>query len=80
MVIRELIPDIVKLAPLWFRRKLMDVVPIKALREIKEIMDTLYNKCARIYAERKKTLMKSDEENTTSGVSQEKDIMTVLRE
>lgn len=78
MVFRELTP-IINIAPLWFRRWLMDNIPFKALKEMKTIVDTLYGKCASIYAEKKQAI---EEEMGTSVDTSEKanDIMSVLRE
>lgn len=79
MVFRELTPTFINIAPLWFRRWLMDYIPFKALKEMKAIVDTLYDKCASIYAEKRRVV---EEEMGASVDSSEKanDIMSVLRE
>lgn len=79
MVFRELTPTIVNLAPAWFRRRLMKVIPIKPLREMKAIVDALYNKCAFIYFEKKRIIEENNEVDDDSR-GKEKDIMSILRE
>lgn len=79
MVFRELLPIIINLVPIWSRRRLMDIMPFKALKEMKVIVDTLYDKCASIYTEKRRALDEEKEANI-NGFGKAKDIMSVLRE
>lgn len=54
----------------------MDMIPFKSLIEMKAIVDTLYDKCASIYTEKRRTLDGEKEVN----IDRAKDIMSVLRE
>ena len=76
--LRSLVPYLVKLGSPSFRRMLIDMLPISALREGKEIADTLHEESKSIYESNKRALM-GERDVVAPQVGDGKDILSILR-
>ena len=72
VAMRQASPLLTKLGPAWFRRWLVDRLPLAPVQQLKNVVDVLHNTSVRIIAE-KKALLESDE------VKAGKDIISILR-
>lgn len=69
-----LLPTLKKIGPPSFRRFMVNLLPYKALHDLRDVADVLYQTSSDIYHSKKASL-ESDE---LDGVSRGRDIMTVL--
>lgn len=74
---REITPYLSYLGPAWFRRFLLDLVPIPKVQRLKRITDTVAKRMGEIYYAKKAALESGDEE-LLHALGEGKDIMSVL--
>ncbi|KAI0823885.1 cytochrome P450 [Trametes gibbosa] len=72
-----ILPYLMKVGPLSFRRKVVEMLPLKHVRRLAQITDTMHNRSVRIYNE-KKAALEGDDEELKRQKSEGKDIMSVL--
>lgn len=72
MVVRQTSPIITKLGPAWFRRWIVDCIPIARTQKLKRVVDILHQTSVKIIEEKKTALRKGE-------YAAGKDIMSVLR-
>lgn len=77
LLLRRSLPYIVKIGPAWFRRKLIDISPIKALRDVRNIIDVMDKTSKDIYDKKKQALAQGDGA-VLNQVGRGKDIMSLL--
>ncbi|KAF8150007.1 cytochrome P450 [Crassisporium funariophilum] len=78
MAFRSLIiPLVPKLGPAKFRRAMIDILPFKSLKAIRNIVDILHKTSVEIYESKKKALEKG-EEAVSAQIGQGKDIISIL--
>ncbi|KAL4246377.1 cytochrome P450 family protein [Abortiporus biennis] len=73
----DLIPVAYKLGSPSFQRRVVDMIPIKAVKEIVKNIDTMTNECQNIYNQKKAALLAGDDAMVHQ-VGEGKDIMSVL--
>ena len=73
-----LVPFLDYLGPAWFRRRLLDAVPISSLQRIKKVCDTLYNKAKEILEAKKAAIAGGDQELLHT-IGEGRDMMSLLR-
>ena len=71
-------PYFKKLGPKWFRRWLLDKVPIQSLHRLTEIVDTVDENTKRIFFE-KRAALEAGDAAVKQQVANGKDIMSILR-
>ncbi|KAI0635838.1 cytochrome P450 [Trametes polyzona] len=76
--LRAFVTFIPYLGPAWFRRKLLDLVPIRSVQRLKYITDVLTSRSAEILRERKEAMIRGDETLLLNRVGAGKDVMSVL--
>ena len=76
---QELIPYLSYLGPPWFRRILLELIPIPGIQRLKNIMDIMNERMKEIYSA-KKIAIESGDEDLLHALGEGKDIMSVLRE
>ena len=88
IVVRQFLPFLVRNIPLYWRNKLVDWLPIKALRDVRRIVQVMDETSNAIFSEKKAALKEGSATvrtcTTKSGRNlgshmRGKDIMTVLR-
>jgi hypothetical protein len=72
-----LLPTLVKLGPPKFRRFLVNLVPFKNVRELRDIIDVMYNTSVEILEAKKRALMEGDEA-VARQIGRGKDIISIL--
>ncbi|KAF8150006.1 cytochrome P450 [Crassisporium funariophilum] len=72
-----ILPLVPKLGPAKFRRALIDILPVKNLKAIRDIVDVLHKTSVEIYESKKKALEKG-EEAVSAQIGQGKDIISIL--
>ena len=72
-----LIGTLVKLGPGWFRRLVVDLLPFKNVKRLRDISDTMHNTAIDILESKKRVLREGDEAFARQ-VGQGKDIMSIL--
>ncbi|KAF8966257.1 cytochrome P450 [Flammula alnicola] len=72
-----LLPPLSRIGPRKFRRFVVDILPWKNVRELRDIVDILYNTSVEIFESKKKALAEGDEA-LANQVGQGKDIMSIL--
>ena len=70
-------PFFVKIGPAWFRRKVVEAIPLYRFRKAMEISDTL-DRTIRQILESKKAALAAGDEAVTSQIGEGKDIISVL--
>ena len=75
--LRPFVPPIVRNVSRYWRNKLIDWLPIPALREVREISYVLDRSARKIFMD-KKAEMESGVDNSDGG--QRRDLMTIMRE
>ena len=73
-----MIPFLDYFGPAWFRRRVLDILPIKSLQRIKNVCDTLYEKAQDILAEKKAAIARGDQEFLDT-IGEGRDMMSLLR-
>ena len=68
-----------KLGPAWFRRFLLDLIPLKPIRRIKDICDTMHRRSKEIYDEKKAAIEEGDQDGVHA-VGEGRDMLSILRE
>ena len=66
------------LGPVWFRRFLLDLVPIKRVQRVKDVNDTITTRCKEIFQAKKAAIETGDQEAIHS-IGEGKDLMSILR-
>ncbi|KAG5338035.1 hypothetical protein C0989_008367 [Termitomyces sp. Mn162] len=80
MLLREyLLPTLVKIGSPRFRRWVVDHIPMKRIRAMRDIVDTLDRTTTEIFEGKKRTLKEGDEA-LSKQVDQAKDILSILSE
>lgn len=72
-----LLPYIGNIGPAWFRRKVVDWTPSKAVHKLRDIVDVMHSTSIEIY-QTKKAALEAGEDALMSQVANGKDIMTIL--
>ncbi|KAF8656004.1 hypothetical protein AX16_002824 [Volvariella volvacea WC 439] len=72
-LVRQFAPFLVRLGPAWFRRKLVELVPHKAVQRVKEMSDVMHLKAVEILEERREQIRQNAEGNEDA-----RDIISVL--
>ena len=72
VAMRQASPILTKLGPAWFRRWLVDMLPLAQVQQLKDVVDVLHDTSARIIAE-KRALLEGGK------FSAGKDIISILR-
>ncbi|TBU59775.1 cytochrome P450 [Dichomitus squalens] len=75
--IRFVTPYLSYFGPAWFRRFLLDLVPIKGIQRLKQIVDTIQRRSEEIYRAKKAAIEKGDID-LLNAVGEGKDVMSVL--
>jgi hypothetical protein len=73
-----LIGTLVKLGPAWFRRFIVDLLPFKNVKRLRDIVDVMHSTATDIL-ESKKRALKEGDEALSRQVGRGKDIMSILR-
>ena len=76
---QEITPYLSYLGPAWFRRFLLNLVPIAKVQRLKSITDVLSTRLEQIYYA-KKTALESGDEELLNSLGEGKDVMSVLCE
>ena len=72
VAMRQASPILTKLGPAWFRRWLVDMLPLAQVQQLKDVVDVLHDTSVRIIAE-KRALLEGGK------FSAGKDIISILR-
>lgn len=64
--------------PAWFRRFLLDLVPIKSIQRMKAICDVINERSLAIYNEKKAAIERGDQELLLA-MGEGKDMLSILR-
>ena len=78
-IFRTLIPYAVKIGSPFFRRVVVGMIPIGAVRKMKEVIGILHEESVFIYESKKKALTE-EEDSVVRQVGKGKDILSVLCE
>lgn len=73
------LPYVKYLGPAWFRRKLLDMVPLMKIQRMKNIADVMHKRSVEIYRERKAAAARGDN-SMLDRVGAGKDIMSIMCE
>ncbi|RDX47197.1 cytochrome P450 [Lentinus brumalis] len=71
VAMRQASPLLTRLGPTWFRRWLVERIPFKQVRDLKHVVDVLYDTSARIIEDKKAALEKGE-------IAVGKDIISIL--
>ncbi|KAI0716430.1 cytochrome P450 [Earliella scabrosa] len=71
VAVRQFSPILTKLGPAWFRRWVVDHMPLKQVQDLKKVVDVLHDTSIRLVEQKKAALEKG-------GFSAEKDIISIL--
>ncbi|KAI0791135.1 cytochrome P450 [Abortiporus biennis] len=77
MIYKNLLPIVVKIGTPSFRRRLVEMIPLRKLKETTKNVDTITSECQNIYITKKKALLAGDDV-LIQQVGEGKDIMSVL--
>ncbi|KAI0657157.1 cytochrome P450 [Cubamyces menziesii] len=77
LIIRQLLPVLVKIGPASFRRKVVEMIPYGPGQRMKQISDAMYERSVRIINEKRAALERGDEA-LKHQIGEGKDIMSVL--
>ena len=72
-----LVTTLVKLGPPEFRRFIVDLLPFKSVRRLRDIVDLMYKTSVEIFEEKKRALREGDEA-VANQIGGGKDIMSIL--
>lgn len=72
-------PYFKKLGPKWFRRRLLDMVPIQGIQRLKDMADIVDENTRRVFFE-KRTALEAGDAAVKAQVANGKDIMSILCE
>jgi hypothetical protein len=72
-----LLTTLVKLGPPRFRRFLVDILPFKNVRRLRDCVDVMHNTSVQIFEAKKRAVSEGDE-GVTDQIGRRKDIMSVL--
>ncbi|KAI0333104.1 cytochrome P450 [Cubamyces sp. BRFM 1775] len=75
--IQQLLPWLVRVGPPSFRRKIVEVIPLKIVQRLRQIIDTIHSRSIEIINEKKAALERGDEA-LKEQVGEGKDLMSVL--
>ena len=78
LIIRQLLPVLVKIGPASFRRKVVEMIPYGPGQRMKQISDAMYERSVRIINQKRAALERGDEA-LKHQIGEGKDIMSVLR-
>ena len=76
---RQYVPYLVKIGTPWIRRKLLRLVPSKAIQSLTDIVDIMHEQSIEVY-DAKKDALKKGEDAVVQQVGKGKDILSILRE
>ncbi|PCH43494.1 cytochrome P450 [Wolfiporia cocos MD-104 SS10] len=76
-ILRPLLPYITALGPAWFRRKLVEMIPIPTVQRLKDVTDVLERKSIEIYQSKLHALAQGDDAMLQQ-IGEGKDIISVL--
>ena len=77
-IFRILAAPFVNLGPAWFRRAIVDMIPVKQVQRLKNVVDVMHKRSVEIVTEKKAALQRGDEV-LTQQVGEGKDVMSILR-
>ena len=66
------------LGPAWFRRILLDLIPVPKVQNVKRIVDTIHERSNAIFQAKKAAIERGDQE-ILHMVGEGKDVMSILR-
>ena len=72
VAMRQASPILTSLGPAWFRRLIVDLLPIPQVQQLKHVVDVLHNTSIQIIGDKKAALANGQ-------VSKDKDIISILR-
>ena len=72
VAMRQASPILTSLGPAWFRRLMVDLLPIPQVQQLKHVVDVLHDTSIQIISEKKAALEQGK-------VYQDKDIISILR-
>ena len=73
------LPYVTKIGSASFRRRIVEMLPMDSVRDLRRISDTLHERSVSIYREKKEALEKGDEA-LKHQIGEGRDIMSILRE
>ena len=76
---RILLPYVSNVGTAAFRRRVVEMLPMDSVRDLRRISDTLHERSVSIYREKKEALEKGDEA-VTHQISEGRDILSILSE
>lgn len=76
--LQQYLPLFEAIVPAGWQRAVAERIPVRAMREIIQIVDTLRTRSAAIFAEKKRALLAGDEA-LKEQVGEGKDLMSILR-
>ena len=71
VAVRQFSPILTKLGPAWFRRWVVDHMPLKQVQDLKKVVDVLHDTSIRLVEQKKAALEKGE-------FSAGKDIISIL--
>ena len=74
---REIVPFLPYFGPAWFRRFLLQLMPIPSIQRLKTITDVMTKRTEDIYYAKKKAIESGDKE-LLNALGEGKDVMSVL--
>lgn len=78
LVMRPILPTIVRIGTPAFRRKVVEWLPLKIVQEAIEVIDIMHEESISIYNS-KKTALAEEEEAVVQQSGKGKDILSILR-
>ena len=76
-LISSFLPVLMKLSPPWFRRTLVNLVPWKKMRRLRDAVDIMHNTAVEIFESKRRALQEGGEAMTRQN-SRGKDIISIL--
>ena len=72
-----LLPTLIKLGPPKFRRFIVDLMPFKNVRKLRDLVDIMHNTSVEIFESKKRALLEGDEA-VRNQIGRGKDIISIL--
>ena len=77
ILIRVLLPILVNIGSASFRRRVVELIPLKDVQRMRYISDVMYERSVRIFNEKKAVLAKGDDAMKQE-IGEGRDIMSIL--
>lgn len=78
ILIRVLLPIVVKIGTAKFRRRVVELIPLENVQRMRQISDVMYKQSVQIFADKKAALERGDEA-LKHEIGEGRDIMSILR-